>query len=107
VFDPSRTASSSGATPRIISFADLPEPEPLDTSQAIPRRELSWARILYEDPEVACVFADLYSVPMRERWGLYPKARLVKLVGWSARNPLLRSEAAYRMAMDRMWELLL
>jgi hypothetical protein len=92
---------------QIIRFADLPEPEPLDTSQAIPRRELSWVRILDEEPEVAGVFADLYSFPVRERWRLYPQSRLCKLVGWRARNPRLRSEAAYRMAMDRMWELLL
>jgi hypothetical protein len=100
--------------PKIVRFSDLPEPEPIDTSQAIPDSEVTWERILAEEPEVERVLAELGSTPRGRRyarWHLFvanhgttPKAYLSKLVGWHARNPKLRSQEAYRLTMDHMWE---
>jgi len=101
----------------ISFFADMPELEPIDASQAIPADEITWERILEEEPEVAKVFAELKSVRKgrrQQRWfrfvdnhGTSPKACLCKLVGWYARNPRLRSQEAYRVVMERMWHLVL
>jgi hypothetical protein len=112
-----RPEVSPESGPRIIRFADLPEPEPIDTSEAIPDGQITWERILEEEPEVSEVLTNLGDVPNvrpYHRWQRYvrrhnttTKAQLCKLVGWRARNPLLRSEAAYRMTMERMWELVL
>ena len=112
-----RPEVSPESGPRIIRFADLPKPDPIDTSQAIPDGEVTWELILAEEPEVSEVLAELGAVPKDgsyQRWhrfvhnhGTSPKARLCKLVGWHTRNPRLRSQAAYEMAIERMWELLL
>jgi|SRR5215208_122159 len=98
---------------RVVCFADRPKPPPIDTSQAIPADEITWGRILSEEPEVAKVFAELEGVRKgrrQERWfrfarnhGTSPKAYLCKLVGWYARNPKLRSQKAYRLVMEHMW----
>jgi hypothetical protein len=101
---------------RSISFADRPEPVRLDASEALRSEEITWARILEEEPAVAKVFAELRAVPKGNyrRWrhyvkvrGTSPKADLAKLVGWHARNPRLRSQKAYEMAIERMWDLVL
>jgi hypothetical protein len=102
--------------PQIIRFfADLPEPGPIDASEAIPDDQITWERILEEEPEVSEVLHELLRVREKhKRWSRFvrchnttPKARLSRLVGWHARNPRLRSQTAYRLVMERMWELLL
>ncbi len=101
--------------PRAIRFADLPDPEPIDTSEALTHDLISWGRILAEEPEVGEVFRELESVRSKHQrlarfvhhHNTTPRAYLSKLVGWQARNPRLRSQAAYRLVMDRMWELVL
>jgi hypothetical protein len=101
--------------PQLIRFADLPDPEPIDTSEALAHDLISWERILAEEPEVGEVFRELESVRSKhQRWARFdhhhnttPKAYLCKLVGWHARNPRLRSQAAYCLVMERMWELVL
>jgi hypothetical protein len=103
--------------PEVVRFSDLPAPKPIDASRAIPAGELSWPRLLEEEPELLDVFAELQRTPGTsdyERWHAFgkrhdtsPKARLSELVGWRARNPMLRSQRAYEMVMERMWDLLL
>jgi hypothetical protein len=100
-----------------IPWDELPKPKPIDRSKALPYEELSWERIVEEEPEVAGILATLQAGPNRypyQRWhafvdktGTSPKARLAKLVGWHARNPRLRSAVAYEMTMKRMWSLVL
>jgi hypothetical protein len=101
----------------IIRFADLPEPEPLDTSRALGSQELTWERVLEEEPEVERALEELEGASQAgkpyagrclyvERHGMTPKAQVSKFVGWSARNPKLRSPEAYRLTMERMWALL-
>jgi hypothetical protein len=97
----------------VVRFVDLPEPERLDRSRALP--EPTWERVLSEEPEIGAVIEELRSIrPRRRRWRLFverhgttPKAHLCKLVGWHARNPRLRSEATYELTMRRMWDLVL
>ena len=112
------TAPRKAMEPPIIRFADLPEPEPIDTSEAMPDGQITWERILAEEPEVSEVFRELLGcVPKGRRYsrwhrfvrrhGTTPKARLCRLVGWRARNPRLRSQEAYRLTMEKMWELVL
>jgi len=100
---------------KAVRLADLPTREPLDASEALGRKELSWERILEEEPEIGRVFDELSrgGKDGRRRWfafyevhGTTPKAYLCKLVGWDARNPRLRSPDSYRMVIERMWELL-
>jgi len=102
--------------PEIVRFSDLPAPEPIDTSQAIPAMELTMKRILEEEPEILNVFAELERTQGRgmkgwhafvDRHGTSPKAALSRLVGWGARNPRLRSQRAYEKVISRMWDLLL
>jgi hypothetical protein len=86
---------------QVVRFSDLPEPEPIDTTEALPAKELTWTRILTEEPAILDVFAELQRVPGDsdyERWhafvarhGTTPKAALSQMVGWGARNPRLRS----------------
>jgi hypothetical protein len=100
---------------KAIYFADMPKLEPVDTSEAMPDDQITWRRILEEESEVAEVFYELGSVRRKHhRWSRFirrhnttPKARLCKLVGWHACNPRLRSQTAYRLVMERMWELVL
>jgi hypothetical protein len=99
----------------VVRLADLPAPKPIDTSEALPAEELSWELLLAEEPEILEILDLLQSFPNRypyERWhvfvkktGTSPKAYLTKLVGFSARNPRLRSMEAYEMVIRRMWEL--
>jgi|SRR5215210_1473706 len=94
--------------PKIVRFADTPEPKPFDCSQALKVDELSWELILEEEPEIGRIFDELRRIkPKHKRWKRHPKMRLAKLVGWRARNPRLRSQEAYKMVMGRMWDLLL
>jgi hypothetical protein len=81
---------------RAICFTDMPEPEPIDRSEAIPDEEVSWERILKEEPEVGTLIRELREAsgkPYLAWWayvdahGTTPKARLCHLVGWRARNP--------------------
>jgi hypothetical protein len=44
---------------RAICFTDMPEPEPIDRSEAIPDEEVSWERILKEEPEVGTLIREL------------------------------------------------
>jgi hypothetical protein len=98
-------------------FSDMPEPELLDTSEALPARELTWQRIISEEPSILDVLAALEKATgdsEYSRWHAYvekhgttPKAALSKMVGWGARNPALRSQRAYEMVMDAMWDLIL
>jgi hypothetical protein len=103
--------------PKVIRFSDLPKPEPIDTSQALPAAELSLRRILEEEPKILDALAELERTPdgpLFKRWrafeanhGVTPTTYLGGLVGWHARNPKLRSEAAYEMVISQMWDLLL
>jgi hypothetical protein len=71
---------------------------------------LTWERIISQELEVDRIIDELARTKdnhKRRRQNNFPKARLCKLVGWSARNPKLRSQRAYKMTMSRMWELLL
>lgn len=91
-----------------VMLGHKPRPEPLDQSQALEPYELTWNRIIYEEPLIKEELDHLGSLPTkRERWKARPKAELSKLVGWSAENPLLRSSAAYSMVIKRMWDFLL
>jgi hypothetical protein len=103
--------------PRVVRFSDLPSPEPVDYSEALPASELTWGRILDEEPAILDVLAELERAPGASeyaRWhafveehGTTPKVALSKLAGWGARNPRLRSQRAYEAVMERMWDLLL
>jgi hypothetical protein len=44
---------------KIVRFADLPIPKPLDRSEAIPDGEITFERVLEEEPEVARIIGEL------------------------------------------------
>ncbi len=82
-------------------------------NEPIPYNEVTWVRILEEEPEVGWVMAEIQGKGKAgwhvfvARHGTTPKNYLCKLVGFDAYNPALRSQEAYRLTMERMWELVL
>ena len=107
---------------RAISFREMPEPEPYpDRSQAILGAGLTWAHILAEEPRLKSLAAQLKAVDPGDNpnfcanavWYGYGKPhnasfrnRMMDLVGWHAANPALRSEAAYMIAYEKLYNML-
>lgn len=93
-----------------VEAATLPEPENL-----IPEEDLTWSVLVEHEPGLKRLQKTARGVKdeggeyfcANEWWyekGL--KDQLILLAGWSARNPRLRSEAAYDLAYNRLYDLL-
>ncbi len=91
---------------------EVPNPEAED---ALPEARLTWSVLVEHEPRLKHLERTVRKVKdeggesfcANEWWyerGL--KDQLVLLAGWSARNPRLRSEAAYDLAYDRLYDLL-
>lgn len=103
-------------------FSDMEEKPYPDRSGALPAEELSWRRLVEIEPELTLIEREIQALrPLaaederfcaNSHWYGYddPKRgfrnRMMELVGWTARSPLLRSEAAYNLAYEHLYDLL-
>jgi hypothetical protein len=104
----------------VTPWSELPDPEPIDTSQALPAEELSWERIVEIESRLKAAERDIKAVADKGGrsfcanaiWygyldpGFSFKARVNRYTGWHAEAPELRSMAAYDMAYDYLYDLL-
>jgi hypothetical protein len=103
-----------------IPWSEVPEPEPIDTSKALPAKELSWERIVEIEPRLAAAEHDIKAVGRKRGkpfcanaiWYGYLdpafsfKERVNCYAGWEAKKPELRSPEAYDIAYDYLYALL-
>lgn len=105
---------------KVVRASEVEIPEPPDCSEALPAHELSWKRIVEIEPRLVAAeelieaLADKGGKSFcanRHWYGYFDpefsfKERVNRYTGWFAERPELRSEAAYDIAYEHLYDLL-
>lgn len=106
---------------RVFRASDIEVKPSPDSSQALPASELSWSRIKRIEPRLAGVESIIECIHdpgweegfcANDIWYGYTDARFSfkeqvnTYTGWFAEHPLLRSETAYDIAYEHLYDLL-
>lgn len=103
-----------------IPWSEIQMPKRTDRSRALPPEELSWERICEIEPRLKVAEREILRIADKGGkafcanavWYGYGdpdfsfKERVVRYAGWEAEEPRLRSNAAYDIAYEHLYELL-
>jgi hypothetical protein len=103
-----------------IPWSEIPEPEPIDRSKALPASELSWERIVEIEPRLKHTEKVIRALTDKggryfcanELWYGYNdisqsfKGVVIRYAGDYAERGELRSNAAYDIAYEHLYDLL-